>query len=306
MPWVVLLPAVAGHIRHRQVSLGDIELHVAEQGEGKPVLLVHGFPELWYSWRHQMAALADAGYCAVAPDMRGFGRSSAPEAVEAYDIVELCSDVLGLLDDLGAEKAAITGHDWGATVAWHFALMHPERAACVAGISVPLVPNPPGPPLAIMRRHLGEDFYIVWFQEPGVAEEALAHDVRRTLLTPAVWTAAWAAREEEKPPVPPFMAEEDVAVYVSEYERTGFRGGLNWYRDIDRNWELTRPYDDRNIEMPALFMAGTRDSTMKWMSPDVMNGRVTDLRTELVEGAGHWLQQERPDEVNRALLALLR
>jgi pimeloyl-ACP methyl ester carboxylesterase len=303
---VVLLPAVAGDLRHRQVRFGDIELHVAEQGEGKPVLLLHGFPELWYSWRHQMAALADAGYRAVAPDMRGFGRSSAPEAVEAYDIVELCCDVAGLLDNLGAEKAAIVGHDWGATVAWHFALIHPERTACVAGISVPLVPNPSAAPTGLMREHLGEDFYIVWFQERGLADEALARDVRRTLLTPAVWNAAWAADEDEDPRVPPFMTEDDVAVYVEEYERTGFTGGLNWYRNIDRNRARTLQYDDRKIEMPALFMAGTRDSTMKWMSPEIMNGRVTDLRSTMVEGAGHWLQQERPDEVNRGLLALLQ
>lgn len=296
---------MAGDIRHRQLQLGEIELHVAEQGEGRPVLLLHGFPELWYSWRHQMAALADAGYRAVAPDMRGFGRSSAPTAVEAYDIAELCSDVAGLLDDLGAEKAAVAGHDWGATVAWHFALMHPERTACVAGLSVPIVANPPAAPIGLMREHLGEDFYIVWFQEPGVADQALARDVRRTLLTPAVWTAAWAADESENARVPAFMTEQDVTVYVEEYERTGFTGGLNWYRNIDRNRERTLEYDDRKIDMPALFMAGTRDSTMKWMSPEVMDGRVSDLRSELVDGAGHWLQQERPDEVNRALLTLL-
>lgn len=281
-----------------------VELHVTEKGDGRPVVLLHGFPELAHSWRFQIDALADAGYRALAPDMRGFGRSPAPEQVDAYDVTELCGDVVKLLDDVGAEKAAIVGHDWGATVAWHFALMHPERTVCVAGISVPLVPNPPAAPLPIMREHLGEDFYIVWFQEPGVAEEALERDVRRTLLTPAVWTEEWAAKDES-PRVPPFMTDDDVAFYVSEFERTGFRGGLNWYRNIDRNWELTRPYDERKIELPALFMAGTRDSTMKWMSPDVMKERVPDLRVELVEGAGHWLQQERPDEVNRALLGLL-
>ena len=268
-------------------------------------MFLHGFPELAFSWRKQIDPVADAGYRVLAPDMRGYGRSPAPEEIEAYDVVELCGDVAQLLDERGLERAAIVGHDWGATLAWHFALMHPERTACVAGISVPLVPNPPAAPLPIMREHLGEDFYIVWFQEPGVAEEALERDVRRTLLTPAVWDAAWAARDED-PRVPRFMTEEDVAVYVAEYERTGFRGGLNWYRNIDRNWELTRRYDEQKVEMPALFMCGTRDSTMKWMSPDVMKGRVTDLRVELVEGAGHWLQQERPDEVNAALLALLR
>jgi epoxide hydrolase A/B len=283
-----------------------VQLHVVDKGEGKPVLLLHGFPELAYSWRHQVDALADAGYRVRAPDMRGFGRSEAPPQVEAYDVVELCGDVTRLLDDIGAERAAIVGHDWGANVAWHFALMRPERVACVAGISVPLVPRAPAPPLAIMREHLGGDFYIVWFQAPGVAEAALERDVRRTLLTSEVWSPTWAARNGEHPPVPPFMTDDDVAVYVAEFERTGFRGGLNWYRNIDRNWERTADLDGRKIETPALFMAGTRDSTMKWMSPDAMNGRVTDLRVEMVEGAGHWLQQERPDDVNRALLALLR
>jgi pimeloyl-ACP methyl ester carboxylesterase len=251
-------------------------------------------------------SLAEAGYRVLAPDMRGYGRSGAPEEIEAYDIVELCGDVASLLDERGLERAAIAGHDWGATVAWHFALMHPERTACVAGLSVPLVPNPPAPPLTIMREHLGEDFYIVWFQEPGVAEEALERDVRRTIVTPAVWDPAWAERTDEQPSAPRFMNDQDVDVYVREYTRTGFRGGLNWYRNIDRNWELTREFDNRKLEMPALFMAGTRDSTMKWMTPEALNERVTDLRLEMVEGAGHWLQQERPDAVNDALLALLR
>jgi pimeloyl-ACP methyl ester carboxylesterase len=283
-----------------------VELHVVEEGHGNPVVLIHGFPELAFSWRKQIGPLSDAGYRALAPDMRGYGRSPAPDEIEAYDIFELCGDVVHLLDERGLERSAIVGHDWGATVAWHFALMHPERTACVAGLSVPLVPNPPAAPLTIMREHLGESFYIVWFQEPGVAEEALERDVRRTMLGTAVWDEEWAEREDEEVRVPAHMTEDDAAVYVSEFERTGFRGGLNWYRNIDRNWELTRQYDDRKLEMPALFMVGSRDSTVKWMSPDAMKDRVPDLRIEVVEGAGHWLQQERPDEVNAALVALLR
>jgi pimeloyl-ACP methyl ester carboxylesterase len=284
----------------------DVGLHVVDKGEGEPVLLLHGFPELGYSWRHQIDALADGGYRVLVPDMRGYGRSDAPEQIAAYDILELCGDVDRLLDGIGVERAAIVGHDWGATVAWHYALINPERTACVAGLSVPLVPNPPAPPLEIMRSHFGDDFYIVWFQEPGVAEAALERDVRRTLLTPAVWNPDWAERTGEQPDVPAFMTEDDVAVYVSEYERTGFSGGLNWYRNIDRNWELTREFDERTIEVPALFVAGARDPAIKWMPPAAMNGRVTDLRSQLIDGSGHWVQQQSPGDVNRALLDLFR
>ena len=281
-----------------------LDLHFVEKGAGKPVVLLHGFPELAHSWRHQLGALAEAGYRAVAPDMRGYGDSPAPDEIAAYDIFELCGDVDRLLDRIGAEQAAIVGHDWGATVAWHYALLHPGRTACVAGLSVPLVPNPPAAPLMLMRKNFGESFYIVWFQEPGVAEEALERDVRRTVLTPAVWDAEWAATGDEDLGVPDHMTEDDAAVYVDTFERTGFRGGINWYRNIDRNWESTREFDDRTVDMPALFMAGTRDPAFKWMPPEVMTGRVTDLRVEILEGVGHWIQQQAPDEVNRALLAL--
>lgn len=291
-------------VTHRQVGLGRVELHVAESGAGRPVVLLHGFPELAYSWRHQLRALSEAGYRAIAPDMRGFGRSSAPAEVEAYDVIELCGDVAGLLDDIGAQRAAIVGHDWGANVAWHFALLHPERTACVAGISVPLTPRSNASPLGLMRDNIGEDFYIVWMQEPGVADQALARDVRRTVLTPGVWNAEWAASEEHVR-VPAWLTEQDVAVYVQAFERTGFTGGLNWYRNIDRNWQRTAGLEERAIEQPALFMAGTRDSTVKWMSPEATRHRVPALRVVMVEGAGHWLQQERPDEVNAQLLGLL-
>src|SRR3954453_4766580 len=203
----------------------EVELQVIDQGEGNPVVLAHGFPELAYSWRHQVSGLAEAGYRVIAPDMRGYGRSAAPEDVEAYDVIELCSDLVRVLDDRGLEKAAIVGHDWGANVAWHFALMHPERTACVAGLSVPLVPRSPAPPLPIMREHLGEDFYIVWFQQPGVAEQALERDVRRTLATTRVWNPEWAADETEDPPTPPHMTDAKLQVYVDAYERSGFRGG---------------------------------------------------------------------------------
>jgi pimeloyl-ACP methyl ester carboxylesterase len=297
----------ASTIAHRRVATNGIELHVAEQGEGRPVILCHGFPELWYSWRHQLPVLADAGYRAVAPDMRGYGESSIPDEVDAYDVLTLCDDMLGLLDDLGEEKAVFVGHDWGSNVVWHLALAHPERVEAVVGMSVPFAPRAPAPPTEIFRKNIGEDFYMVWFQEPGVADEALGRDVRRTLLTPEVWDASWVERPREDPRLPPWLDEDDLRVYQEAFERTGFTGGLNWYRNIDRNWELIEPFADRRIEQPALFITGSRDPVARFMPAAIMEGKVTDLRGVVeIEGAGHWVQQQTPWEVNEALLDFLR
>lgn len=288
------------------VDTNGISMHVAEQGEGSPVVLLHGFPELWFSWRKQIGPLAEAGHRVIAPDLRGYGDTEAPPGPDGYDLVNLSADVVGLLDALGIDKAAVVGHDWGAQLAWHVALIHPDRVSCVAAISVPFIPRAPAPPTPLMREHLGEDFYIVWFQEPDAANEALARDVRRTLTTTKVWDAAWAARDDENPERPEFMTEDELQAYVDTFERTGFTGGLNWYRSLDRTWELLEPYAGRTIDQPALFMVGSRDSTAKWMPPQAMEGHVTDLREALtVEGAGHWLQQERPDAVNERLIRFL-
>jgi pimeloyl-ACP methyl ester carboxylesterase len=269
-------------------------------------VLCHGFPELAYSWRHQIPALTSAGWRVLAPDMRGYGASSAPAAVEAYDIVSLCDDMTGLLEAVGANDAVFVGHDWGANVVWQLAVQAPERVRAVAGLSVPFVPRAPAAPIPIMRRHLGEDFYIVWFQQPGVADEALARDVRRTLTTKRVWTAEWAEDDGSKPQAPEWLTEDELGVYVDAFERTGFTGGLNWYRNIDRNWELTEAFANRRIEQPAMFLTGERDPVRKFMPAEAMRGWVTDMRAEhVIDGAGHWVQQERPDEVNAALLEFL-
>jgi pimeloyl-ACP methyl ester carboxylesterase len=290
---------------HDRVAVNGIELHIAEQGQGPPVVLCHGFPELSYSWRHQIPALAEAGYRAVAPDMRGYGESSIPAEIEAYDAPTLCADLVGLLDELRAERAIFVGHDWGASVVWQLALAHPSRVAALVALSVPYVPRPPAPPVELLRQGLGEDFYIVWFQRPGVADEALARDVRRTLTTTRAWSAQW-GEDEEDPPRPAWLTEDDLRLYVEAFERTGFTGGLNYYRNIDRNWERTADLAGR-IEQPALFLAGSRDPVLQFMPPEAMDGWVTDLRgTVIVEGAGHWVQQEQPGEVNRALLRFLR
>jgi pimeloyl-ACP methyl ester carboxylesterase len=290
----------------RLISANGIELNVLEEGEGPLVVLCHGFPELAYSWRHQIPALSAAGFRVLAPDMRGFGRSSAPSEIEAYDVVSLCGDLCGLLDAVGEDSAIFVGHDWGANVVWQLAVLHPARVGAVAGLSVPFVPRAPAAPIPIMRRHLGEDFYIVWFQQPGVADEALGRDVRRTLTTSRVWTSQWAEEDGAPPERPSWLSEQELAVYVEAFERTGFTGGLNWYRNIDRNWELTAAVAERRVEQPALFVTGERDPVRRFMPAEAMRGWVSDLREELVvPGAGHWVQQQAPEVVNEALLRFL-
>jgi len=285
-----------------------IGLHVAEYGStGDPVLvLLHGFPELGYSWRHQVPALAAAGHRVLVPDLRGFGLSDAPDDLEAYAVDVLARDVLTLLESAGAERGVVIGHDWGADVAWKTAWMHPERIAAVAGLSVPFIPRAPAPPVELMRRGLGEDFYIVWFQEPGVADPVLSRDVRRTLATSRVPDPAWALDTEDRPATPSFMSDAELAVYVESFERTGFTGGLSYYRNIDRNWELTAHLDGRRIEQPAMFLSGERDPVRRFMPAEAMDGWVTDLRAStIVPGAGHWVNQEAPEAVNEALLEWL-
>jgi pimeloyl-ACP methyl ester carboxylesterase len=294
-------------VPERRIAANGIELNVLDEGSGPLLVLCHGFPELAYSWRHQVPALTAAGYRVLVPDMRGYGRSSAPREIAAYDIASLCGDMCGLLDALDEPSAVFVGHDWGANVVWQLAVREPERVQAVAGMSVPFVPRAPAPPLPILRRHLGEDFYIAWFQQPGVADEALARDVRRTLTTSRVWTREWATGgDEDELRAPSWMSESELAVYIEAFERTGFTGGLNWYRNIDRNWELTATVADRHVCQPAMFLTGERDPVRQFMPAQAMAGWVDDLRAEvLVPGAGHWVQQEAPEVVNAALLDFL-
>lgn len=297
---------------------------MTEAGDGPLVLCCHGFPELAYSWRHQITALADAGYHAVAPDQRGYGASSRPEQVAAYDIEHLTGDVLGIFDAFGVERAFVVGHDWGANVAWHTALRAPERVAGVVGMSVPFLPRPAAPPTQLLRMIFADVwFYILYFQAPGVAEADLGRDPSTTLrrlmcatsgggapvADPAVLVRdgqGMVARLPEPDRLPNWLSEADLSRYARAFSVTGFRGPLNWYRNIDRNWELTELLAEAKITVPALFVTGEHD-VVRMMSPDsVMDGWVTDLRrTVIVEGAGHWVQQERPDVVNSALVAFL-
>jgi pimeloyl-ACP methyl ester carboxylesterase len=293
-------------VREGRVGANGIELAFVEQGDGPLVVLCHGFPELAFSWRHQLPALAAGGFRALAPDMRGYGNSSAPPEVDAYDIATLCGDMCGLLDALGQQDAIFVGHDWGAIVVWNLAVLHPERVRAVAGLSVPFVPRSPAPPIEIMRRNLGEDFYIVWFQAPGVADEVLSRDVYRTMTTPRQWTAQWGEDTEELRP-PRWLSDEELDVYVQAFERTGFTGGLNYYRNFDRNWQITEPVKERHVTAPAMFLTGERDPVRGFAPGETMTGWVDDLRANIVvPGAGHWVQQEAPEAVNTALLEFLR
>jgi non-specific protein-tyrosine kinase len=307
----------------RIIAVNGIEMFVREAGDGPLVVLCHGWPELSYSWRHQIAALAAAGYRVAAPDMRGFGRSSAPQAVEAYTIFHHVGDIVALVQALGADKAVVVGHDWGAPVAWHAALFRPDVFTAVAGLSVPPPVRGRGLPMATLAQQGISNFYWQYFQAPGVAEAEFEADVDFTMR--AVFSKGFTDSEMSqflKPglgflgdrtlprPLPPWMPEEELAVFVNTYRASGFRGGLNWYRNIDRNWELTAPWQQARIAQPSLFIAGSRDEVVTGLigakRVQDMEKVLTDLRRKLIiEGAGHWIQQECAAEVNAALLAFL-
>jgi pimeloyl-ACP methyl ester carboxylesterase len=312
--------------RHRTIQTNGVRLHVAEQGEGPLILLLHGFPESWYSWRHQLPALAGAGYRVAAPDQRGYGDSDRPTEIEAYDQVELTADIAGLIEALGEERAVVVGHDWGAPVAWHMALLHPERVRAVVGMSVPHGARTSTSPLARMKAIFKDlFFYMLYFQEPGKAEAELEADVRRSLrmfyysasgevdpervFQPYPSSARVLETLADTDTLPDWLGEDDLEVYVAQFEKSGFRGPINWYRNFDRTWERTPQLDGATIRQPALFIAGERDPVIAFSQKQLQRlpQVVPDLRgTVMLPGCGHWVQQERPAEVNQALLDFLQ
>jgi pimeloyl-ACP methyl ester carboxylesterase len=309
----------------RTVTRNGVELVVDVAGEGPPVVLAHGFPELAFSWRHQVPALVAAGYRVAVPDQRGYGRSDRPKPIEDYDIVQLTSDLLAVLDSLGEEKAIFVGHDWGALVVWQLALMAPERVAGVVGMSVPFLPRAPIPTITLLRQIYADSFfYMVYFQEPGVADAELSSDPARTMrrmlagLQPNQFSDAdrvalatndgrgFIDRLPEPGALPPWLSQKELDFYVSEFTRTGFTGGLNWYRNLDRNWHLTEHLAEARVTCPSLFVAGSLDPVLSFALPELGEAWLDDHRgSVLVEGAGHWIQQERAAEVNAALLGFL-
>jgi pimeloyl-ACP methyl ester carboxylesterase len=316
-------------ITHRFVETNGIRMHIAEKGKGALVILCHGFPELWYTWRHQLVALGEAGFHGVAPDQRGYGQTDQPEAMEAYHILNLVGDIVWLVKALGEEKAFIIGHDWGANVAWHCALLRPDLFPAVVALSVPFLPRLGGkiPPTEIMKKMSGEQvFYQVYFQEPGRAEADMEADVRRTMRMtlyslsgnpPPEKRWRFMLDKSEKAldassmpeALPSWLTEKDVDYFASEFQRTGFRGGLNWYRNIDRNWELTSFLEGAKIYPPALFVAGEVDPVIKMYRKayDTLEKNVLQLKGKiLIPGVGHWVNQERPAEVNKLILEFLK
>ncbi|MBN9582783.1 MAG: alpha/beta hydrolase [Afipia sp.] len=303
----------------RMIAANGIEMFVTEQGSGPLVLLCHGWPELSDSWRHQIPAIAAAGFRVVAPDMRGYGRTSAPDSIEAYSIFDLVGDMVALVAALGETRAIIIGHDWGAPVAWHAALFRPDIFTAVGGLSVPPPWRGRERPLDALANSGISDFYWQYFQTPGVAEAEFERDVAFTMgaLTFGGVSSLFVKGDHgflgdpaKIRPRPDWVSADEHAYVIETYRRTGFRGGLNWYRNIDRNWELTAPWHGAQIHQPAIFIAGAKDAVVT----GILGGkRVTemervlpDLRRKLIiEGAGHWIQQERPNEVNAALIAFL-
>jgi pimeloyl-ACP methyl ester carboxylesterase len=319
---------------HRFVETNGIRMHLAEQGEDPLVLLCHGFPESWYSWRHQVSALAAAGFHTVAPDMRGYGQTDRPEAIDQYTLLHLVGDMVGLLDALNQETAVIAGHDWGAPVAWHAALLRPDRFRAVIGLSVPFIPRSPDYPSKSYPQTDDTVFYQSYFQSPGAAEADLEHDVRftmRALLYEASGDAPHSAIRSEQAghvfmvprrggmmanwvnptALPSWLTEADLDIYADQFKRTGYRGGLNWYRNIDRNWELTAPLAGLKITVPALLIAGDRDVVLAFRGMDQVIANLQKNAPELqktliLPGCGHWTQQERPREVSKAMIEFLR
>lgn len=323
-------PPDLSQVRFRTVETNNIRMHIAEQGTGPLVILCHGFPESWYSWRYQIPALAAAGFHVVAPDQRGYGKTDKPAAIEDYSMPELVGDIVGLVKALGSEKAILIGHDWGAAVVAQASLMRPDVFPATVLLSVPFSPRRKGsgPPMEAAAKMPGDKiFYQVYFQQPGVAEAELEKDPQRTIAMMLYFASGNASPAErftgffprsggmlaglqlpEK--LPSWVSQEDLKFYGNQFRESGFRGPLNWYRNIDRNWKLSGVYLEQKITQPTLFIAGEHDVVVAGFGKagyDHLEENVPNLRKKLlIPGKGHWIQQESPDEVNRLVLEFLK
>ncbi|MEK6211381.1 MAG: alpha/beta hydrolase [Pseudomonadota bacterium] len=309
------------------IETNGVRLRCVVEGEGPLAIMVHGWPESWYSWRHQIAPVRAAGYRVAVPDVRGYGGSDAPAVLEAYDMESLIGDVLGLIDHFGEKQAILIGHDWGAPIVWNTTALHPGRVRAVAALSVPYAPRGKTSSIALWRQiYANRFFYQLYFQEPGRAEAEFEADIR-TALRKIYYSGSGGAPRgmfrtdkpadarmlddlPDPPVLPAWLTEEDLDYYVSQFEKSGFRGPLNRYRNQERDWERLTALTGARITRPACFIAGSRDGVLRFVPGvdlvEYMKRWVDDLRIcRLIDGAGHWIQQERPAEVNAALLEFL-
>jgi pimeloyl-ACP methyl ester carboxylesterase len=310
----------------RMIKTNGIDMAVYEAGpkDGFPVVLCHGFPELAYSWRYQLPALAEAGFRVLAPDQRGYGATSRPDEITAYDMPHLTGDLTGLLDALDIKKAVFVGHDWGGLVVWQMPLYHPSRVAGVIGVNTPFLARPPLDPIMGMRAVFGENMYIVFFQKPGVADALLAKDVGKTfrffMRKGGVTAAEYAKRpqsernlelvhalasDESTWPGQLLMPPAELQVFVDTFARTGFTGGINWYRNLTRNWELSGTMEQK-VRVPGLMIMAEDDVVLSPAMAEGMERFVPDLEKVLIRHCGHWTQQEHPEETNNAMIDWLK
>jgi pimeloyl-ACP methyl ester carboxylesterase len=304
----------------RGSTIPAITLSVHEAGEGPAVVLCHGFPELAFSWRHQVRALAEAGFRVIAPDQRGYGASDSPEGIASFDLEHLTSDLAGLLDALEIDRAFFAGHDWGGFVAWGMPIAYPERTAGVIGVNTPYVPFPD---TATLRLAFDDDakLYILWFQEPGVAEAVLDRNPRlvfeklmrrgRPLEQAAGLTAMQDANPFRRldsfdPPGDPLLDDDELDTYARAFEKSGFRGGVSWYRNIDRNKQLFPEIGTHKLELPCLMITAEWDGALRPEMAAGMPALCSDLETHLIAECGHWTQQEKPAELDRLMIDWLR
>lgn len=320
-------------MRRKSVDVNGITLSYLEAGMGPALLFCHGFPETAHSWHKQLPAMAAAGYRAIAIDMRGYGDSSAPSSTDEYTAFHAVGDLIRLMDALSIDRAVVVGNDWGATLAWQIALMRPDRVSGVIAFGVPMMGRPPLPPTQIFPRTKDALFYTLYFQQPGVAEGELAHDIPATLRK--IYHAASGEAGERRPgdgtpnpfgmvspargmlsdlpdpdKLPEWLSKADLESYSTSFTRSGFSGGLNYYRNLDRNWQLQASLDGLRIEVPALFAVGSRDVGLAIPGMDNIIADMPRLVPRLhspviIDGAGHWLQQERAETVNALILSFV-
>lgn len=312
-------------INHRRVEVNGIGMHIAEKGEGGPVvLMLHGFPELWYSWRHQIIGLAAKGYHAVAPDLRGFGDTDAPSAISSYSIFHLVGDIVALINVLGQEQVFVAGHDWGAQVAWHLCLFRPDKVKALVNLSVAYMPrNPAIKPVEYFRSIYGDDYYICRFQEPGVIEaifdsvsaEQVVKKFYYELRDPSgifIPKQGWISPDDVIP-VPDWLSEEGFNYVGNKFEKSGWSGGVNYYRCLDLNWELVAPWTGAQIKVPTKFIVGDQDLTYHYpgIQDYIHNGgfkQDVPLLEEVIvmKGAAHFIQQEEAHEITEHILDFIK